>query len=104
MALELRRRFQMEDRAETETPMNVVVRSTDGAVSFLVDGIGDVLEVELERFEEPPATLKGEMRALLRGAYKLPDRLLLAIDIPRVMAVGATAHENPQNGFMAAPK
>lgn len=93
MALDLRRRFQMEDRAETESPMNVVVRTADGAVSFLVDEIGDVLEVEQDRFEQPPATLKGEMRELLRGAYKLPNRLLLEIDIARAIAVAGTKKE-----------
>jgi purine-binding chemotaxis protein CheW len=94
MALDLRRRFQMEDRAHTQAPMNVVVRTGEGAVSLLVDEIGDVVEVELERFEPPPATLKGEMRELLHGAYKLPGRLLLEIDVPRAIAVEGAQPDN----------
>ena len=35
-------------------PMNVVVRTDDGAVSLLVDEIGDVLEVAQDAFERPP--------------------------------------------------
>ena len=42
MAVDLRRRFAMEDRPASQLPMNVVVRTDDGAVSFLVDEIGAV--------------------------------------------------------------
>ena len=37
MAIDLRRRFDMEERPDTQLPMNVVVRTEDGVVSFLVD-------------------------------------------------------------------
>ena len=51
--------------------MNVVVHTDDGAVSLLVDEIGDVLEVPENAFERPPETLQGTARELIRGAYKL---------------------------------
>ena len=51
--------------------MNVVVHTDDGAVSLLVDEIGDVLEVPEKAFERPPETLQGTARELIRGAYKL---------------------------------
>ena len=51
MAIDLRRRFGMADRLESELPMNVVVRTEEGPVSFLVDEIGDVLEVQEDTFE-----------------------------------------------------
>jgi purine-binding chemotaxis protein CheW len=80
MAIDLRRRFGMEERPESQLPMNVVVRTDDGAVSFLVDEIGDVLEVEEESFEPPPETLQGPSRNLVRGVYKLQERLMLVLD------------------------
>jgi len=49
-------------------------------VSFLVDEIGDVLEVDDEAFERPPATLQGQARKLVCGVYKLQERLLLVLD------------------------
>ena len=52
-AVDLRRRLGLRDRASTDLPMNVIVRHEDGAVSLLVDEIGDVLEVEEEAFEVP---------------------------------------------------
>ena len=60
--------------------MNVVVRTDDGPVSFLVDEIGDVVEVHADQFETPPNTLRGPARQLIRGAYKLPNQLLLVLD------------------------
>jgi purine-binding chemotaxis protein CheW len=63
--------------------MNVVVRTDDGPVSFLVDEIGDVLEVSQGDFEEAPETITGTARELIRGVYKLKDRLLLVLDTDR---------------------
>jgi purine-binding chemotaxis protein CheW len=65
--------------------MNVVARSDDGAVSLLVDEIGDVIEVGDDSFERPPETLGDDARALIRGAYKLKDRLLLVLDAARTI-------------------
>jgi purine-binding chemotaxis protein CheW len=93
MAVDLRRRFEMEERPSSQAPMNVVVRTDDGAVSFLVDEIGDVLEAEEGTFEPPPATLQGHGRELVRGVYKLPDRLLLELDIARAVTPAAQSQE-----------
>ena len=65
-----------------------MVRTEDGAVSFLVDEIGDVLEAEEQNFEPPPETLQGQGRSLLRGVYKLQDRLMLVLDTERAVASG----------------
>src|ERR1700757_2458365 len=54
LAVDLRLRLGMEGRPDSELPMNVVVRTDEGAVSLLVDEIGDVLEVPEDGFEPPP--------------------------------------------------
>ena len=79
-ALDLRKTLGLDDRRNEEMPMNVVIRSEEGAMSFLVDEIGDVLEVQDESFEKPPETLQGVARELVEGVYKLPNRLLLVLD------------------------
>ena len=80
-AVDLRRRLGLPDRTADELPMDVIVHTKDGLVSLLVDRIGDVVEVSEEAFEEPPETLLGIGRALVRGAYKLDDALLLSLDV-----------------------
>lgn len=69
--------------------MNVVVRTDDAAVSFLVDEIGEVLEVQEDDFERPPETINGIAKNLIRGVYKLQDRLLLILDTDQAMNVNA---------------
>src|SRR6516164_1516578 len=86
-AIDLRRRMDLPDRHAEELPVNVVVQTDDGAVSLLVDEIGDVLEVPEKLFERPPETLKAMARQLIRGAYKLKDRLLLILDAERTVDV-----------------
>ena len=79
-AFDLHRRLGLAERRPDFVPMNVVVRTEDGPVSFLVDEIGDVVEVSAEQFETPPNTLRGPARLLIQGAYKLPGQLLLVLD------------------------
>lgn len=84
-AIDLRHRLGMPVREADERPLNVVVRTPDGAVSLLVDEIGDVIEVDPETFERPPETLGATARELIRGAYKLKGRLLLVLDAARTI-------------------
>jgi purine-binding chemotaxis protein CheW len=88
-AIDLRRRLELPPRPEGQLPMNVVVRSEDGAVSLLVDEIGDVVEIQDEAYERPPETLKGVARELVTGVYKLKDRLLLILDTERTVSLPA---------------
>jgi len=79
-AVDLRRRLAIRERPSDQLPMNVVVRSDDGAVSLLVDEIGDVLEVDEETYEGPPETLSQRARELIPGVYKLKDCLMHVLD------------------------
>jgi len=79
-AIDMRRRLQLPPRAGDRTPMNMVLRTDDGAVSLLVDEIGDVLDVDEAAWEQPPDNLDPAVRDLIRGVYKLKDRLLLVLD------------------------
>ncbi len=88
-AIDMRRRLRLPPRAGTQTPMNMVVRTDDGAVSLLVDEIGDVLDVDEATFERPPENLDPAARDLIRGVYKLKDRLLLVLDAEKTVDLGA---------------
>ena len=82
-AVNLRLRLELEPAPPGALAMNVVVRSEDGAVSLLVDEIGDVVEVEEASFEKPPETLRGSVRAMILGIHKLDDRLMHVLDIEK---------------------
>ncbi|HVP63569.1 MAG TPA: chemotaxis protein CheW [candidate division Zixibacteria bacterium] len=93
-AVDLRQRLGLHSRSQGTLPMNVVVRTDDGAMSLLVDEIGDVVEVEEASFEAAPDTLAPEARELIRGVYKLKRDLLLLLDTDKAVnsAVMAIAH------------
>ena len=90
-AIDLRRRLKLPDRTDGALPMNVVVRTDEGAVSLLVDEIGDVVDVDASTFESTPATVAGEVRDVITGVHKLDRRLLLLLDTARTLDVNATA-------------
>jgi len=94
-AIDLRRRLELPALEENRLPMNVVVRSDDGAVSLLVDEIGDVVEIEDETYERPPETLTGVARELVTGVYKLKDQLLLILDTDLTVTI-PTAYNKTQ--------
>jgi purine-binding chemotaxis protein CheW len=93
-AIDLRERLGLPPLGDDRVPMNVVVRTGEGAVSLLVDDIGDVLDAADEDREEPPETLSAAARELIHGVYKLPGRLLLVLDLAKALDLepaGATA-------------
>src|SRR5437016_3740954 len=84
-AIDLRRRLGLADRPAAGNGINVVVRTEEGLLSLLVDEIGDVCQVEENAFERLPETVQGTARELLSGVYKFEDRLLLILDLDRVV-------------------
>ena len=86
-AIDMRRRLRLPQRAGDQPPMNMVVRTEDGAVSLLVDEIGDVVDVEADAFERPPDNIDATTRDLVTGVFKLKDRLLLVLDTRKALAV-----------------
>lgn len=84
-AIDMRRRLRLPPRDGDQTPMNIVVRTEESAISLLVDEIGDVLDVDMSTYERPPENLDSAARDLIRGVYKLNDRLLLVLDAERTV-------------------
>ncbi|MCI1674678.1 MAG: chemotaxis protein CheW [Ancrocorticia sp.] len=85
LSIDLRARLGLGRTEELSHKMVVVVNRRKEPVSFVVDRIGDVVAVDESQFEAPPQTLQGELRSLVQGSYKLPDRLLLALDVESAM-------------------
>ena len=89
MALDMRRRLDFPPREPGVLPMNVVIRNQDGTpVSFLVDEIGEVLEVDEAAHEPTPHTLSAAVRHLIPSAYKLSGCLMLVLDTEAALNVG----------------
>lgn len=90
-AIDLRRRLGLRERPDGAEPMNVVVRHADGIASLLVDEIGEVIEVDEASFEPAPSTLRGAVREMIPGVYKLDSQLLSLLDVERTLDFTALA-------------
>lgn len=86
-AIDVRRRLGLQPRGAARSPMNMVIRGDDGAVSLLVDEIGDVLDVDESSFEPVPENVSAGIRDLTTGVYKLRERLLLVLDTDKAIDV-----------------
>lgn len=88
--IDLRRRLDLPARPGDQQPMNVVIRSAEGAVSLLVDDIGDVVEVNEDSFEKPPETLQGRVREVIVGVHKLDKNLMHVLATERACETSAS--------------
>jgi purine-binding chemotaxis protein CheW len=84
-ALDLRRCLGMTPAADGAGHATIVVRASDVPVSFLVDDVGDVIPVDDGSVERPPETMRPGARELMHGVVQLNDRLLLELDLGRVL-------------------
>jgi len=84
-AIDLRRSLLLAERPANEAPITLILRAESGSVGLLVDAVGDVLNVSDDDFEAPPSTLRGQLRDVITGAYKLDRGLLLVLDTERIV-------------------
>jgi purine-binding chemotaxis protein CheW len=101
-AIDMRRRLGLPQRPGGQAPMNMVVRTEDGAVSLLVDEIGDVMDMDASNYERPPDNLDPAPRELIAGVYKMKDGLLLVLDTEKAVEVnGSIASLNAKRDFQS---
>jgi len=62
----------------------LVLESAGGCFGLLVDSVGEVLTVSSADYEPNPSIVDERRRALLAGAYKLKDSLLVMLDPERL--------------------
>ena len=80
-AINLRSRMNLPPGQDNKKCMNVVTRINNEVVSFLVDSVGDVLDVDDAHLESVPSTVAAATRELVSGVYKLEEkRLLMVLD------------------------
>ena len=97
MAVDLRRRLDLEPRTAAEGEVHVVVDSPDGPVCLAVDDVGDVVDVDAAAVDRPPETLRAALRELVRAICKREDDLVLLLDTSRAIEAGAPRRTNSPN-------
>lgn len=84
----LRKRFGLENLAHDKQTRIVVVEVRGTVLGFIVDSASEVLRIPANTVEPPPRLGKVE-REYISGVGKLDNRLLILLDVDRLMAEGA---------------
>jgi purine-binding chemotaxis protein CheW len=87
-AIDMRSMLGLVPFEDEERPMNVVINIKGEVLSFLVDRIGEVLEVERTTFESPPETVGIQIARIINGVHKLENDLLLLVDTSACLTNG----------------
>jgi purine-binding chemotaxis protein CheW len=86
--VDLKRKLGLgEVSAEARTSRIVVVKVKDRLVGLLVDGASQVLKVPVASIEAAPEEVVEIDANYLRGVAKLEDRLIILMDLPKVLAL-----------------
>jgi purine-binding chemotaxis protein CheW len=64
--------------------LNLIIKKDNELLSFLVEKIGDILEVPVAKLEETPDRIEGLDRDYIENIYQLPDRLLLLLSVNKL--------------------
>lgn len=87
-AIDLRRRFGLEERQEGDKGMSVVVEHLGELYSLTVDSVGEVLRFPVDSFERNPATLDPLWRQFSDGVYRLNEGLLVVLNDDSLLDYG----------------
>ena len=84
--VDLKRKLRMGQVEIGQASRIVVVRIKERLLGLLVDGAQQVLKVPLSRIEPPPEEVVAGGGDYIRGVAKLEDRLIILVDLQRVLA------------------
>ena len=87
-ALDLRLRLGLPPREPGAQTMSVVVEQGGELYALLVDQVGEVMPLPPEGFAPHPPTLDPLWREVSHGVHRQEDRLVIVLDVGRVLAIG----------------
>ncbi len=88
-AIDLRRRLGLPGSASGHPAMSVVAEQGSEYYALLVDEVGEVLTLESALHEHAPPTLPPRLAAFAEGVFRLPERLLMVLSVPRLLDISA---------------
>jgi purine-binding chemotaxis protein CheW len=68
--------------------MSVVVEQGGELYSLLSDSVGEVVPLQAQGLAGNPPTLDTVWREVSRGVHRQGDRLLIMLDVDRILAIG----------------
>jgi len=72
--------------------MSVVVDMAGELYSLQIDQVGEVLTLPKDDLESNPPTLNPRWREISRGIFRLKDKLLVVLDVGRLLNLSSRPH------------
>jgi purine-binding chemotaxis protein CheW len=86
--IDLRTRFGMDRSDRTKNTRIVVTEVGTKRLGMVVDSVSEVLRIPVEQIEDAPDLVAGADTEYIRGVGKLGDRLIIMLDLGRVISAG----------------
>jgi len=83
--VDLRKRFGLELKEHDKNTRIVVVDIGGNIMGMIVDSVSEVLRLPASTIEPPPEIVTGVNAEYIKGVAKLEDRLLIFLDLSRVI-------------------
>ena len=83
--VDLRLRFGMAPEETTDESRIMVVNVAGKTIGIIVDAVSEVLRILHKQVAPPPPTVAGLGREYLTGLVKLENRLLIMLDIDKIL-------------------
>ena len=89
--IDLRKRFNLEVKEYDKNTRIVVVDIGGNIMGMVVDSVSEVLRLPSDTIEPPPEIAAGVNSEYIKGVAKLEDRLLIFLDLSKVIDVDEMA-------------
>jgi len=83
--VDLRLRFGLREETITDETRIMVVNVAGKTIGIIVDAVSEVLRIAKDQIAPPPPTVAGLGREYLTGLVKLDKRLLILLDIDKIL-------------------
>ena len=86
-AVDTRCRLGLGPAPDTCQPVALVAESEGALYALLIDQVQEVLSLQTDMIEETPSNLGPTWRQFGNGVFRLPERLMVVLDISRLLAL-----------------
>ena len=89
--IDMRRRLDLKAQGDGRRMMAIGVEYKGESYGLLIDEIGEVVKLTASSREDIPINLDGRLARVSSGVHRLDGRLMVVLDVERVLDIVATA-------------
>ena len=83
--IDLGKKLGLKSTELNDKTRNIIVNSNGEHIGLMVEQISDVIQVEWEKVEPPPANISDVQGKYFTGVFKTADRLIGILDVEKVL-------------------